>query len=843
MESENKDKLRYWWKVIRIAIALLATWWCFRAPWESLMESWFINPLLSGFSRDWWATIIVAVLAGLTIWGMVRCRKNGFCFSAQWVGSSIAVLIIWLAYRFILGDDTIFVFYPVEGLGQLYYVDLIAVLCLFCITTRLIKPKKMQNEEETKGFIKDEPIEEWDEDTLQRGVKAKDLVVRLLNTKVDNAAFTLGIVASWGEGKTSFMQLMARSLMEEHKDKVIIVKFNPWLYGKEVNLLHVFFDELRRKIAPWNRELSMDLRHYANALSKVDTHWGQVASALKDGFSSKNINEQWKDISEQIKRIQKKIVVFVDDIDRLEGEEMAEVFQLIRNASNFPHMYFVVGYDKKYVVDTLQGVYGCHKLRYTEKILQEEYVLPRITSDQMNALLTQLMGTLLEGADKQDAEDFIKGEYLNKINFLSYLLNYRDVKRFYNTISVYYKKLQGNVDIQNLLVYSLLGIRYPLLRKFIEDKRELVLCPFYGKLVWYDEKRKRQERFRHYLKGEHPLGLHTYIAKEENQKELGFEEKDLLLIKDLLDALWDENCSKRPFGINNPAAINRYFLQSLSESDISSQEMDCFWQLSWDKMQPILQEWVKNKKRSLVNWFVSIPANSENAKIKTMLRIMFYSNSIVEQRDIWRPVLVFDSAVIERLIKALSYVSNPWQYKEDDKLFLKELFLADENIGYVLEYLRTLVDIENWFPIEMDERKDLVYEIFIKYIDKYTGNIGSIYEGWLNTGCWMDGSEDGKTDGRVIFDKRCNEKMREIAESDFESFIHLTIEKDCSRHFRLSIVAQELWGSNDAYLDYVDSRETDTPELKKYRDFLHRLKENEWSAVPFDVDDKSDNVS
>ncbi|MBD5397764.1 hypothetical protein HDR62_06525 [bacterium] len=845
MESENKDKLRYWWKVIRIAIALLATWWCFRAPWESLMESWFINPLLSGFSRDWWATIIVAVLAGSAIWGMVRCRKNGFGFSAQWVGSSIAVLIIWLAYRFILGDDTIFVFYPVEGLGQLYYVDLIAVLCLFCITTRLIKPEKMQKEEETRGFIKDEPIEEWDEDALQRGKMAKDLVVRLLNTKVDNAAFTLGIVASWGEGKTSFMQLMARSLMEEHKDKVIIVKFNPWLYGKEVNLLHVFFDELRRKIAPWNRELSMDLRHYANALSKVDTHWGQVASALKDGFSSRNINEQWKDISEQIKRIQKKIVIFIDDIDRLEGSEMAEVFQLVRNASNFPHMYFVVGYDKKYVVDMLHDVYGCHKLRYTEKILQEEYVLPRITSDQMNALLTQLMGNLLEGADKHNAIDFIKGECLNKINFLSYLLNYRDVKRFYNTISVYYKKLQGNVDIQNLLVYSLLGIRYPLLRKFIEDKRELVLHSDYNKMVWYNEDAAKKELFRYNLNGEHPFCLYTYVKEEENQKELGFEEKEWILIKDLLDALWDENCSSHLFGINNPASIDRYFLQSLSESDISSQDMDWFWRLSWDKMRPVLQDWVGNKRMSLVNWIVAIPIKGEIDRIKTILRIMFYSNSIVEQRDIWRPVWVFDPVLIDNLIKALSYTTNSWQYKEEDILFLKELFLEEENIDYVLEYLRNLVNVENWFPIDLNERKELIHEIFVRYADKHMGKINSIYNGWMNTGCWVDGSEDGKTAGHVIFDKRCNEKMRSIAESDFENFIHLTIREDYYDHSRvlLTTAVQELWGSNDAYLDYVDSRKMDTPELKKYKDFLHRLKANAWNAVPFDVDDKSDNVS
>lgn len=846
MKSDNKDKSRYWRKtrgVVITTIIILAIWWCFRAYWESVVDRWFIK-FLSEFSRDGWATIIFAGLAGLAIWGVVRCRKNGFCFGAQWVGSSIAILAIWLIYRFIL-DDTIFVFYPVKGFEQICYVDLIAVLCVCCIATTVIKPRKMQEEEETKGFIKDEPIKEWDEDVLRRGEMAKELVNRLINTKVDKEAFTLGITASWGDGKTSFIELMKLSLEKEHKDKVIIMNFNPWLYGKEVDLLHIFFDELRRKISHRNGKLSRDLRHYANALSKIDASWSWLAAVLKDEFSSQNIKEQGEAIGNQIKRIQKKIVVFVDDIDRLEEKEMAEVFQLVRNASNFPHMYFVVGYDKKYVVDTLQGVYGCHKLRYTEKILQEEYALPRITSNQMNALLTQLMGNLLEGADKQNADDFIKGERLNKINFLSYLLNYRDVKRFYNTISVYYEKLKGNVNIQNLLVYSLLGVRYPLLRKFIEDKRELVLYSDYNKMVWYNEDTAKKELFRYNLNGEHPFCLYTYIEKEENQKELGFEGQELLLIKDLLNALWDENCNSHLFGINNPAAIDRYFLQSLSESDISSQEMDFFWRLSWDKMRPILQDWVENKRISLVNWIVAIPTRNEIDRAKTMLQIMFYSNSIFSKKNILDSDLVFDPVLIDNLIKAISHTTNSWQYKEEDKLFLKELFLADENINYVLRYLRNISNTTNWFPIGIDERKDLIYEIFVKYVDKYTGKIEFIYDGWLNTGCWVDGSEDGKTEGHVIFDKRCNEKMRAIAESDFENFIHLIIKEDYMDHSRvfLTIGAKELWGSNDAYLDYVDSLKTDTPELEKYRDFLHRLKDNKWDAVPFVSDDKTDKVN
>lgn len=836
MKSDNKDKSRYWRKtrgVVITTIIILAIWWCFRAYWESVVDRWFIK-FLSEFSCNWITTILFALLAGLAIWGVARCRKNGFCFGAQWVGSSIVVLIIWLAYRFIL-EDTIFVFYPVKGFEQICYVDLIALLCVCCFITPLIKPRKMQEEEETKGFIKDEPIKEWNEDLLNRRQLAKALVDRLINTKVDNEAFTLGITASWGDGKTSFIDLMKLSLEKNYQDKVIIMDFNPWLYGKEVDLLHIFFDELRRKIAHRNGKLSRDLRHYANALSKIDASWSWLAAVLKDEFSSQNIKEQGEAIGNQIKRIQKKIVVFVDDIDRLEEKEMAEVFQLIRNASNFPHMYFVVGYDKKYVVDTLQGVYGCHKLRYTEKILQEEYALPRIGEQDIFDALQGLFDKVLNEKDQEQLR-VLDWDSLRMINICKYFKNLRDIKRFGNILLGYYVRLKDEVDINDFVKYLILHLRYPLVQNFIEEHRDSVLWQkdrYTRKIELYNNSHTEKEKVLEIFDRKVHFDLIKCLQQDKYKAEWHLDDTDVPLITELLEALWGSNRSLATRGINHPKYIHRYFLKNLLEHEIPKKEMDEFLQLDFQSMKPKIQEWAESKSASLVTQLSVVPKDKE--MVKKYLQVIFYVNEIGTKNR-------FHFLEIYPMIRFL-YNTQTGTYNEEDKQFIRELLLREENPRFAVSYITSVEEDEkDWFPLDKEELREIRNTIFQKYAKDPRNGLKAICEMWYGTRARVRITKNEPPINK--YDERCNQTMRNIAESDFENFIPLSIQEEGgnSQFFSLSLPAMALWGNEEGYFEYAESRIKDMPKWERYNDFLHRLRKNDWKAVSFVSDDKTDNV-
>lgn len=49
----------------------------------------------------------------------------------------------------------------------------------------------------------------------------------------------------------------------------------------------------------------------------------------------------------------KPFAIFIDDLDRLEGDELFEVLRLIRVTANFRNMVFVVAYDREYICNVL----------------------------------------------------------------------------------------------------------------------------------------------------------------------------------------------------------------------------------------------------------------------------------------------------------------------------------------------------------------------------------------------------------------------------------------------------------------------------------------------------------
>lgn len=69
---------------------------------------------------------------------------------------------------------------------------------------RLFRRAPKESNDSSDGFFIDEPITSSEEDLLNRKIDAYDAAEKLLATKTENNAFTFGIVAPWGNGKTSF---------------------------------------------------------------------------------------------------------------------------------------------------------------------------------------------------------------------------------------------------------------------------------------------------------------------------------------------------------------------------------------------------------------------------------------------------------------------------------------------------------------------------------------------------------------------------------------------------------------------------------------------------------------
>lgn len=89
-------------------------------------------------------------------------------------------------------------------------------------------------------------------------------------------------------------------------------------------------------------------------LGKTDSTMLQLLSSVYALFYREDSLETAKETLEKtLKSIPKPIVIVVDDLDRLTGEEIMEVLQLMRNGASFPNLYFIAAYDKNYMVKTI----------------------------------------------------------------------------------------------------------------------------------------------------------------------------------------------------------------------------------------------------------------------------------------------------------------------------------------------------------------------------------------------------------------------------------------------------------------------------------------------------------
>jgi predicted KAP-like P-loop ATPase len=97
-------------------------------------------------------------------------------------------------------------------------------------------------------FKPDQPIESAKDDLLGRNLFSRSLAEAILSYKQRNSVVT-ALYGRWGSGKSSVLNMVVEqvnSLGEAlpNKEKPIILRFNPWNYSDQNQLIAQFFREL-----------------------------------------------------------------------------------------------------------------------------------------------------------------------------------------------------------------------------------------------------------------------------------------------------------------------------------------------------------------------------------------------------------------------------------------------------------------------------------------------------------------------------------------------------------------------------------------------------------------------
>jgi predicted KAP-like P-loop ATPase len=311
-----------------------------------------------------------------------------------------------------------------------------------------------------RDFLSDQPKENPKDDLLGWD-KIAENIAECVIANAGKRGFAIGICGRWGSGKTTLLNFIKQHL----EDKAVLLDYNPWLVpGK--NHVRLFYRDLAKRIgrgipgenAKKIQRITSLISSFAdvvvNPLASVIgplffilttvfggasimtliyrpiTSWvlpiafvvflllwlirglgHSVAKACSrlQKTTRLTMEELKSKLNAEFATLSKPIVVVIDDLDRLAGAEICEIFRLVRNNADLNNVVYLMAYDRAMVRDILKKDFVDAYSGFQDKVICLEYQLPpadqTVLDNYFKAELQRLLNTCPETIDQYWRDD------------------------------------------------------------------------------------------------------------------------------------------------------------------------------------------------------------------------------------------------------------------------------------------------------------------------------------------------------------------------------------------------------------------------------------------------------
>ena len=266
----------------------------------------------------------------------------------------------------------------------------------------------------------------------------------------------------------------------EDDPRNIIVRFSPWLFPGRAELASALMSDLARAVG---EKLGSEVKEaFASVLGRL-AQAGPVVGTATDIFTGTGIGGFFAsgvDISDKLaKRLTtgptlesvrerlrralrslgaKKVLVVIDDLDRLTPSEAVEMVSLLKGLGDLPNVVYLLCYDEDRLADLIKTELELDGREFLQKIVQYPVHLPPLDTTDITRLLDADLGQMLPDLQPGYQSRLSDAWYL-VLRF--YLRTPRDVRRLMNAYSVASAGLGDHTDPIDLLVLEAVRMHEP----------------------------------------------------------------------------------------------------------------------------------------------------------------------------------------------------------------------------------------------------------------------------------------------------------------------------------------------------------------------------------------------
>ncbi|MET4727681.1 putative KAP-like P-loop ATPase [Lysobacter enzymogenes] len=327
-------------------------------------------------------------------------------------------------------------------------------------------------------YSTDRPIRSASGDRFARAPFSRHIAETIVARR-DQSSLVLGLYAPWGDGKTSVLHMIEERLASEAN--VVLVRFNPWHFTSEEQLIKGFFGTLaaaiQRNLATTGEKIGDAMKKYGVVLSFASAPAGQAAKSIGEALATTSLETLKTRIERGLSESGKKVVVLIDDIDRLDRAETHAIFKLVKLTAGFDYTTYLLAFDDAVVSAALGERYGegghTAGRAFLEKIIQVPLHLPPASTEALRRLTFEGVEMALKNAEvvlSPDDADRFSMQFMGGLE--PRLKTPRQARLYANALMFSIPLVQGEVDIVDFMLVEGLRAFHPRVHAAIRENPE-----------------------------------------------------------------------------------------------------------------------------------------------------------------------------------------------------------------------------------------------------------------------------------------------------------------------------------------------------------------------------------